>query len=120
MERIKFTVQGELPGLNEIIAAAKSHYGQYAGMKKTYTDLIVWQVKGECIERCNVTLTWYAKNQKRDPDNISMGCKFVLDGLVKAGILKNDGWKQIAGITHKFKIDKNNPRVEVELKGEGE
>jgi len=44
------------------------------------------------------------------------GQKFILDGLVQAGVLSNDGWKQIGKVTHDFKIDRQNPRVEVELK----
>ena len=43
----------------------------------------------------------------------------ILDGLVKAGVLKNDGWLEIAGIEHKFSIDKTNPRAEVTLKEVG-
>ena len=116
---MKFIIQGELPGLNEIIKESKSHYGQYAKMKKKYTDLVAWQMKGERIERCSLKITWYAENMKKDPDNIAAGVKFILDALVKVGILKNDGWKQISGISHIFRIDKNNPRIEVEL-GEGE
>jgi len=32
-----------------------------------------------------------------------------------AGVLDNDGWKQIGDIEHRFRIDKYNPRVGVEL-----
>lgn len=37
------------------------------------------------------------------------------DALVKEGILENDGWKDIVGFTDRFFIDKNNPRIEVEI-----
>jgi Holliday junction resolvase RusA-like endonuclease len=41
--------------------------------------------------------------------------KFILDGLVRAGIIKDDSQKYINSITHRFEVDKRNPRVEVTL-----
>ena len=32
------------------------------------------------------------------------------------GVLKNDGWDNIAGYSQYFKIDKKNPRIEVLIK----
>ena len=37
------------------------------------------------------------------------------DALVKAGTLKNDGWNQIGGYEDLFDVDKENPRIEIEL-----
>ena len=53
------------------------------------------------------------QKQKRDKDNIIAGQKFVLDGLVAAGIIENDGWKQVGNIFHYFEVDSENPRVEI-------
>lgn len=58
---------------------------------------------------------WFAKNRKKDPDNISSAKKFILDGLQEAGIIENDGWNQIAGFSDDFTVDKKNPRVVVEI-----
>lgn len=117
---MKFIIEGELPGLNEIIAVSKLHYGKYAKMKKEMTEYICWQVKGALIDnRVNVKITWYSATKKRDPDNIAAGVKFILDGMVKGGIIKGDGYRHIGSISHIFKIDKEHPRIEVEL-GEGE
>jgi hypothetical protein len=41
--------------------------------------------------------------------------KFVLDSLVERGIIEGDGWNDILQIFHWCDIDKNNPRVEVEI-----
>lgn len=114
---IKLTIPGELPGTNEIIDAAKlkaKKYQAYSQMKETYTDTVAWIAKGYGpFDRIDIIIIWVCKNQKRDKDNISGGIKFILDGLKKSGMIKNDGWKQIGDIAHKFDIDKNNPRIEI-------
>lgn len=53
----------------------------------------------------------------RDPDNITGGQKFILDGLVRGGVIPDDSQKYIAGIIHRFRVDKRKPRVEVEIIG---
>lgn len=40
---------------------------------------------------------------------------FFFDALVKSGTIPNDGWANVAGFADRFFIDKNNPRVEVEI-----
>ena len=53
--------------------------------------------------------TWYMKQSKngktKDPDNVAFAKKFLLDGIVKAGILRDDSIKQIKGFTDDFIID---------------
>lgn len=114
---MKLTIPGRLPGMNEIVAAAKSHPKQYSGMKRKHTqDVAILARSLPHMERVDVQITWICENKRRDQDNISGGgTKFVLDGLQAAGVIDNDGWKQINSITHKFAVDKNNPRIEVEL-----
>lgn len=54
-------------------------------------------------KRAWILFTWIERDLKRDPDNVSGGGrKLVLDGLVKAGILRKDGQKDIAGFTETF------------------
>jgi len=115
---MKFDIEGRLPGLNEMIEAAKSHFGAYASMKQTYTDMVAWLAKKlpkYKYEQVNIIITWYEPNEKRDPDNIMAGQKFILDALVHAGVIPNDSQKYIAGIVHRFRVDKRRPRVEVEI-----
>lgn len=114
---VKLVIPGELPGLNEIIAASKQHYGTYATMKKDYSWMVKLLARGlPRLEQVEVVCNWYCKNRKRDPDNVAAGVKFILDGIVAAGVLPNDGYAQVTGIIHRFYVDKSNPRVEVELK----
>lgn len=115
---MEFTIKGRLPNMNEIIEASKSHWSVYAEMKKTYTQLVQLScAKLPKLKSTSFIITWYCTNRKTDKDGIMAGTKFILDGLVEAGKLENDGWKQIGHIQHQFKVDKENPRVEVKLVG---
>ncbi len=122
MERgfsMKFDIPGRFPGMNEIIKAAKKGKGKYqpyAIMKEEYTNIVAWLAKKlPKYERVKIYITWYEPNARRDPDNITGGQKFILDGLVRAGTIPNDSQKYIANIMHKFEVDREEPRVEVEL-----
>lgn len=112
----KIVISGELPDLNTIIASAKQHYGQYAKLKRDNTKLVAWAAKKlPNMKRIKLTLHWYCKDKRKDKDNTAVGVKFILDGLVEAGIIADDGWKQVDSFGHEFYVDKHNPRVEVEI-----
>lgn len=117
---MKFEIPGRLPGLNEIIAAAKSHYAKYSTEKKEHTEEVAWLAKLARLpkfEKAHLVITWFEPDRRRDPDNIMAGQKFILDGLVQAGVIPNDNQKHIVSIVHRFRVDKQNPRVEVEIIG---
>ena len=113
------TIPGRLPGLNEIIDAAKlrgRNYKEYATMKDRNTQMVAWLAKKAGLpkyEKAYLIITWYEPNGRRDPDNVMAGQKFILDGLVQAGVLPGDSQKYIQGIYHRFRVDRKNPRVEV-------
>lgn len=119
----KLIIPGELPDLNTIIKVAKSHPMAYANLKKDNTDIVTWSAKSQKInkhEKIDLSITFYCKNRMKDKDNILVGLKFILDGLVKAGIITGDGWKQVGKFKDiDFKVDKLNPRVEVEIMESG-
>lgn len=112
---MKLVIKGEYPTLNEIIKASKSHYMAYANQKKDFTALtMIYTKKAPKIKGLNdYTFVWYRREKRNDPDNITAGQKYIFDGLVKGGLIENDGWKQVHDITHKFRVDKDNPRVEI-------
>jgi Holliday junction resolvase RusA-like endonuclease len=101
---------GRLPCLNDIIDAAKGAGGKgshYARMKRTWTEAFVWAANAAKIpplKRIHLDFIWEEPNKQRNPDNIAAAKKFILDGLVKAGVLKNDGWSQVAGWTDQFHV----------------
>ena len=118
---MKITIDGELPALNEIIDKSKSHYMQYAKMKKMATNRVAWAcnqldiIDKVTLNSIELQITYYCKNRRKDPDNIAAGKKFILDGMVKAGVIGNDGWKEVKGWSEKWERDKDNPRIEVEI-----
>jgi Holliday junction resolvase RusA-like endonuclease len=112
----KLVIPGTLPTMNEIVDVSKKHWARYSAMKGTYTRLVALHAsKLPKMDKVDVTITWYCKNRRQDKDNVMAGQKFIFDGLVSAGKLANDGWGQIGNVTHRFEVDKKNPRVEIEL-----
>ena len=115
----KIVIEGEFPGLNEIIDGAKSHYHVYRELKEYNTEIVAWPAqKLKKYKTVELDITWYCKNRRKDPDNIAAAVKFIYDGLVEAGVIENDGWKQNKGWKNSFEVDKDNPRVEIQIKGD--
>lgn len=52
----------------------------------------------------DVTLT-QRTNGRRDPDNVAGTAKPVLDGLVDAGVLPDDGHRHVASVTYRVAVD---------------
>ena len=116
--KIKLIIPGELVDLNTYISAERRN--RYAGAKikqemTDYITLLAKRLKTEIRTPVRLVYRWYCKDKRKDKDNVAFAKKFVQDGLVAAGVLKNDGWNDIEGFTDEFYIDKQNPRVEVEI-----
>jgi hypothetical protein len=115
-DNTKLVIPGELPTMNEIINKSKTHWSKYKKMKETYDSIISYyatQQKIKFFKSVKLEITYCRKNRKVDPDNISAGKKFIIDGLVQAGVLENDGWSEIKGFKENWEVDKDNPRTEI-------
>lgn len=111
-------IPGELPDLNQIIEEAKNHWSNYSSLKKTNTQIVAYCTKQHVkqkYKKIDIEINWVCKNKRKDKDNIMAGTKFILDGLVAAGIIKNDGWAHIGEIRHRCTVDKQEPRIEVKI-----
>ncbi len=104
------------PTLNEIIGTARSNIYASAKEKKIWTN----QIAVKCFGRKNfpdkvwVEFVWKIKNFRRDPDNISAAAKFVMDGLVEGGIIRDDSLKYIMSpVLHWY--EKGNDLVEIRI-----
>ena len=61
---------------------------------------------------------WTLPDQRIDPDNWAFCQKYILDGMQKAKFrqevfLTNDNVKNIRCLEHKYRIDRNNPKLVV-------
>lgn len=116
---MKVVIDGELAALNEFINSQRANRFGGAALKKKNTQKCASYFAPIKAKKLNypviVHLTWYAPNKRKDPENLAFAKKFILDGMQEVGLLKNDGWSEIKGFTDSFEIDKENPRIEVEL-----
>lgn len=110
-------IQGRLDGLNDYTKACRANKYAGAKMKQENEDHVTIfirnQLTQERFERVAIRFNWYEPNKKRDPDNIAFAKKFILDALVREGVLKNDTQKYIEHFEDYFYINAKEPRVEV-------
>jgi len=118
---MKLVIPGILPGLNEYIEAERTHRQKGAAMKRKAQRIVELCAKTQ-LRKFHPTgpvwmkYIWYEPNKRRDKDNISsFGRNVIQDALVKVGVLENDGWAYVDGFSDRFKVDKKNPRIEIEI-----
>jgi Holliday junction resolvase RusA-like endonuclease len=95
------------PTLNDIIATARRHHFASASQKKFWTNAValacanMMRFDGEV----HLEFVWFVKNRRRDPDNITAAQKYILDGLVKVGILTDDNFGVVKSpVIHWFEL----------------
>lgn len=115
-------IRGPLPGLNDYLGMGQRF--KYNAAKKAWGETIGLEILAHHLRPMKVVFirfTWQEADQKRDPDNVTaIGKKFILDALVKMKILKNDGWKNIAGWTDTWVVVPESPGVTVILEEQDE
>jgi len=115
-----FTIYEVLPGLNDYTKANRTNYHVGASMKKNTGNLVAQSISRDLpnvkIKRpVIVRFHWVEPNKRRDLDNISFAKKFILDGMVQAGLIPDDNQKYVKGFEDAFSIDPKYARVEVEV-----
>lgn len=130
----KFFIPKRLPGLNEIISANKrivpwlskgrKRIYQYTILKKETEDYIAKHIifqsggnagKSLVFKQAKIDFVWIEPNRRRDPSNVCAGGrKFLLDAMVKTGLLTNDNWL-IKDFSDSFKVDKVGAGVQVTI-----
>ena len=120
--RCAVTVEGRMPSLNDYIRAERANRYKAAAVKKRETA----RVRAACIEQraprfdrpVTVRTTFYEPDARRDADNVGFARKFVLDGLVLAGVIKDDSRRYVRQCPDRVLTDKARPRVVVEVSDE--
>lgn len=113
-----FEIHGKLPSLNEVINENRTNRYAGAKLKKDIENIICIAIKnavrngslGAIEKPCTVHIRWHEKTRRRDADNIQSSQKFILDALVKCGILKNDSRKYVTQIYHEI-VDGNENKI---------
>lgn len=122
MSEYKIVIPGTFPGLNDFIQEANR--SRHAGnkLKGMYTNIAAAEARRQLrgLKITNpvvIEYLWVEKKRIRDKSNIcAFGRKCIEDGLIKAGVLKNDGWREIKGFSDDFVVDKSNPRIEITIR----
>jgi Holliday junction resolvase RusA-like endonuclease len=93
-------IEGIPPTQNEF---RRMHHFEIAKRKKEWEAAVMIEVKRQSIEKVDKVILVYmfhfADNRRRDADNYATACKFINDGLVKAGILPDDNFNCVPALT---------------------
>ena len=129
---IKKNSQGKwskLPGLNDFIKAERvtfrTKYGKFmtkgAIMKKEWQEYISIFIRRD-LGRLKITkpvimhYKYYEPDLKLDIGNRHATCqKFVEDALQECGVLINDNQRYVKGFTAEFFLNRENPKIIIEL-----
>lgn len=122
METRKLIIHGRLDNLNDYTKACRTSPIVGNRMKGKNEDIItgyiLQQMSGVCFKgKTRLTFRWVEPNRNRDLDNICFAKKFILDALVRNGVIETDGWRGVEGFTDKFDVDPDFPRIEVTIEG---
>lgn len=92
-------------------------WNYYSVIKRDWTmriRLLAASQDFRAVEGCFFTYVINERDQRRDPSNFIGGAvKIIEDALQTAGLLSNDGWKNVAEIRTHWKVDKDKPGVTV-------
>ena len=109
-----FTIKAKLPSLNDTIAKnrANKHLGNK--FKQDIEEVIGWAIKQALVMKtlkpvknpCEIYIEWHEATKRRDVDNVQSSQKFVLDAMVKNGILENDSRRYVKQVYHEIIDDK--------------
>lgn len=101
--------------LNEYINAERMNRYKAASIKKEQTNKVHFLAIEQKFKlepgSYDVRFLWHKPNNRKDHDNISFSKKFILDGLVSAGVLPGDSPRYIRNFKDEFFIDKTRDYV---------
>ncbi len=117
-----FIIKQKLPSLNEWWYALSSNKYVGSKFKKDVEEVIGWSIRQALTSKTLhkptnavvIRFEWHEKTKRRDADNIASAKKFILDALVKTGVLEDDSRKYVKGFYDSI-IDDTSDYVIVEL-----
>ncbi len=132
---MRVTIPGRLPTLNQMLAWHRQitrvirkkgrkplYLSRYDAEKKRHTTRLSVDFRrlrglGRITGLCDYTFRHNRHDRRSDPNNVNAGAeKIIFDALQMAGIIENDGCKQINEIRHIPGYDRKKPeQIEVEV-----
>jgi hypothetical protein len=93
-----------------------AHHRVSNNVKIHYHELTAKAVGGNKFGRIKLVYKVYAGRNGTDGHNIRAVIeKFFMDGLVECGAIVDDDISHVIGDTSEYYIDKDNPRIEIEI-----
>ena len=123
--RYRLVVRGFKYGLNAVLNGFKYDYRskRFFNNEKRDNDFTcingirqseLRKVKIEQPIVIHYNIFW--RDKRSDRMNVASAFdKSFQDALQKAGVLHNDGWRDVINATFDFQVDKDDPRVEIEI-----
>lgn len=98
----------KMPSLNEYIRACRTNPYVASKFKKDLESKIGIYVGAlpRMTKPVRIHFHWVEENKRRDLDNVCASKKFILDALVRFGVLTDDNRKYVAGFTDTFEYGK--------------
>ena len=100
---VRFVIEQKLPSLNEYTSACRGSKYTGAEFKKNIENVIGWYIIKAKLPKVEKAVTihfeWHEKTKRRDADNIAFAKKFILDALVRQGVLIDDSRRYVTGFT---------------------
>lgn len=120
MQSFKYVIDEIPPSNNKFMGRGSAKYQAFAYQdEKRRWEWLVRAAVGRSkpekpLKKAIVEITYYFKTRhRRDPDNYSG--KFLLDGLVRAGVIEDDSFSNI-DLVLKGKVDRDNPKTKIEVR----
>lgn len=113
-----------LKGLNELLESRlyNPRTKKYHNPVKTFNDRVCLKAIKRCLPSVHIdkpircTYRIYTADKRHDRSNLYAAIeKSFLDALQLAKVIKNDGWDDVLDSVFNTAVDKENPRVVVEI-----
>ena len=104
----KVEIPIKMPSINTYINACRRNKYAAAKMKSDIEEEIgLYVSKLPHFEKpIKIAFCWVENNKRRDLDNVSGSKKFILDSMVKVGVLTDDNRKCVTAFTDTFEYAK--------------
>lgn len=119
-------IDGRFPSLNEYLAMTGRHPKRGGSFKKRDMEIMEWEIRqalrGAVLEPpVRFVYRFFEENRRRDKSNVAAYfIKCWEDSLQAVGALKNDNWSGVDSWVTEFYLDKEHPRIEIEIYERGE